>query len=692
MKLLLIGLIVVCLLAIWFLSKQLPSSWRISSKITKTSSLEQKYKLIFYFSDLENNQDTWGCFLDQGKYYLVHASDLSIVPVEQVYPGFKGRPLGIVYYHKEFIVFSSDGYVYNPYSGSHLWRRDYFYLPNENFLSVDATLAGVGQRGVFNAGKNGDILFTFYYSTFSISEQVCVQPFNNLPTMKCPNVQNSFPHPPFALRSLARIGGILTAVSSDGFLYTLSPTGWQKSVNWTTIFGAVNFPTTPLRTEKGMSLLGADFDSGVPIFLLRDSGKIVLVDRIGRKHPLSPPGNILDVTKISDNDYFCLLDDNSLWSPVTNKRKRVTDFETLRPMQENCVSISHLRKWQPDLSSSNSTRKDYLVFFYPSGKWFEIHYDVENDKIEELGESDTTSTLWTSFEHLQGVSTVGAKLSAFGWSAFLTNGNVVSFHFPSKEWKKMLYCTPDNDELPDICVGKGAWDVPSTTISSKQTLGNYTVYNDRGIQLDLMNPDTILKKVSLTTATQKAEREQWEFLVYDGNESNAYYFHQLLEKQTFPLIEMSVFVRNGFQAIYLNRFCLQTPQGQYLYWDFTNPNAQFLGVKDICLPDLSQDFTGTNLTATGVIEAQKGLGSIWSFENGMVKNINAAVGGFLLPNLTLGNATGFQLGNNTLLSSLGCLNSDSSGKLSLMSTGCSNWAVTQLNCPSSTGYIQEYCT
>ncbi len=698
-KWILVGILIV--LTIWFLRKGLQSAisseLKLLSSVNKSPSIENQYQLLFFFADLENNQETWGCFQDQGRYFLVRSADLSIHSIDEIAPGFRGRPLGIVYYQNNFIIFSSDGYVYNPYSGSHPWRRDYFYLPYQDPISIDGTLAQNG-KGIFNAGKNGDILFTFYYSGYSISEQICVQPFNNLPEMKCPNVQTSYPLPPVQVRSYSRIGGVLTAVGVNGFLYILEGNSWNQSIQWTTIFGQLAFPVHQKSNSRGLTLLGADFDDGVPIFVIQDSGKVLLIDRAGRKKSLQVPADqIVDFTRSGPNDpdTFLLLKGNVLFNPFTNKTRKVSEFETLfsSPINEACSSISRIRKWQPDLLASSSTRKDFLIFFYPSGKWFEIHYDSVNDKIEELGESYVTSGLWTNFEHLQNQSLSGAKLSAYGWSAFLTSGQVISFHTTPVVWSTLLYCLPDSDDnLPDTCVGKSDTSVPELTraneIFSTKTIGNYKVYEDLGIDVSTLIADLIVRKVSFARATQIATQNNWEFFVYDANECNGHYFHSLLKKQTFPLIEMSVFARSDMEANFLNRFCLQNSDGKYLYWDFTNPNSQFLGTKDTCLPNLTQDYTGSNLTATGVAEAQKGMGAIWSFDSGAIKNINAAVGGFLQTDLTLGGRSDFRIVNSLLQSQNGCLDKD----LKLLSTGCANWTLEKLNCPSSTGYILNYCS
>jgi hypothetical protein len=686
-----------------------------SISTTRTTPLEYTYKLLFYSPNIHNNQSSYGLFQSHNQYYIVQAGTNYLSNVKDIYPAFKGKPIGFVVVSgnqnnlsASFIIFSSDGKVYNPYTISHLWRQDFIYLPLEDPISVDGRPISDGvTNGTFTNGnlfQGGGVLFRFYYQGYYIEESGCS--VNGSTSLKsCTSSKVSLVYPQgIHVSSFYQYGGDTYAVSTDGWIYTLSfESGvWKQSLKWLNLFNGLNLNNIPppaKQDKSGLYLMGADYDGGVPIFLLMENNVRWIVDKHARKYDflksfgtqnILPSGNPLDFTKIGSGeyDYVVLYTDKNLYGPtLKGSIKPVSSFELSYPsiQGDQIISITSVAKWGS---------KYYLVFLYKSGKWFEIQYDIVTDIIGDLGETDQTNGLWTQWQHVKSTlsslsSTQTYKISSQGWSVFVfdpavqSNCMVYSINNQPQNWINMLYCTFDSTGTTfstDTCVGLGKWNTyPNTqTPPSGRVVYPSTTSSSTG---------TLIPKVSL----EDCLKNDSGMIVYDEAEANCYLHNQITKGVSDPT--KTLYVNKDIDALYRNHFCVKhVPTGKYLYWDFTDPNNQHLGLSDFCI---YQGVTNLNsATKDDITKLQQSMGAMWEFD-GCLQNLNGAVGGALQSDNTLKkkcNGNDLTFVDGALKTTSGtCFHASPFGYTS----DCSNeWSIEEIPCPKfdlSGGGILNYC-
>lgn len=764
-------------LGIWIVITKFKNKLRHVQLSAPTSNPVQqadnyKFKLLHYSSNIAVPGNSFGLFQKGRNFWLVDSANVSqtgIVNLRDIYPAFKGRPKGMIvipgtqYNNNAFIIFSSDGKVYNPFTISHSWRKDFLYLPNDDPISIDGRPLPIGiVNGLFSGNGNkglsaeeGAILFRFYYPGYYIEESGCVNSGTDSnehpncidgtcnPIKSCNQRKVEIPHSPFAVTSYYQYAGTLYSISSDGKIYSLqSDNSWKVDSNWTTTFAGLSIPeSTPLNNSDTtkMYLMGADYDDGVPVFMIYENGIRYIVDRSARKYDFSktfrdenilPVGNPLDFTKAGPGefDYLVLYSDGKVYGPslpATNGHSRkVKDFESVYPALNcsspncNCISITSVNKWQNNTDNpGKSTFKYYLVFLYDNGQWFEAQYDISSDTILGLGQSDQISGKWNQWPHVQNAlsklnSNQTYKISSFGWSIFVfdttynfSNDMVYSINHPPESWIDMLLCnSKDDGNGKDIfksstCVGVGEWKdyIFSTGDYPPMMYNGFNVYEDYGLDTD-NNPGTVIRKISLDQCL--SNNSSANAIVYDQAESDCHVYNTLLLLNTVRDSSKSTFIAPEYDATFQNRFCIKhKPSNKYLYWDFVNPDGQFLGLMDSCSYQGDPNI-GTNPSpATGDVEAlQRSLGAIWALDgpSNSLRNLNGAAGGFLIANTQQMALTGdgaFTYINNNFTDNKGnCFYSD--GVNFSEGTKCNgDWLIESVPCPSiaSTGYISEFC-
>lgn len=752
---LLLGLIIVVLfLLLRRASRQLRKVGLYSNSPNPVQpSANTQMKMVQYAPLVQDTNDGIAIFSKGKEFYCVQrSSPSSYLSLREIYPSFKGIPIGLVLVpgtqmgSSGLIVFSSDGKVYNPWTTSHPWRRDFLYLPTQNPISVDGRpVSTPGNHGLFNGGApEAGILFRFYYSGYYVEEQECVNlPASGDPVVPgttstpqgCSNTQVPFSIPSVKVASFYHIGDTLYAVArDDGWIYQLNNGVWSQSIPWianansqTGLFPVLSFPDpVPSTTKNSPVLLGADYDGTVPIFLLNENGTTFLVDRHARKYDLRkafrnqgvwPAGNILDFTKCGpgEYDYLLLVTDGNLYGPtLPGNLKAVSDFTSNYSAGNNPVSITSSVKWIPR-SQTSGYYNYFLVFLYATGEWFEIAYDIQSNTIGSVGQNDQTVGKWTSWPHVKNaLSQLPCpscfKVSSYGWSVFTVNPNnpgsnsdnmVYSINNPPEPWYSLLFCTPNSDQTDiaaSACVGLGSWKdndqgVTGANGGALSLPGGWVSYSDLGTDT-VNNPGVVQYKIPLEQCLSQAGN--YPAVVYDSVESDCHYYSSLIQGDAFKDPSKATFVRNNYDPYYRNRFCIQhVSSGKYLYWDFTDPDNQKLGMDDQCLyqvPDLSLASTGDIFNLT------KSMGSFWSSTgNGCLQNMNGTlVGDFLNPDRTLGLVcnSNFFFQNGTFTDGKGnCLSWDGTN-FNYGPNGCSDlWTITDIPCPafSSTGYIYEYC-
>lgn len=685
-----------------------------------------KFKLLHYALSIDTAQDAYGIFQKKNEFYIVKANTSSVYNIKDIYPAFKGRPVGFVVFPQangqdgtnSFIIFSSDGKVYNPFTISHPWRRDFFYLPAENPISIDGRgISGNITNGLFNE----NLLFRFYYTNYYIEEVGCALTGKN---KSCTQNKVPFVHPPTSVNSYYQYDNILNCISSDGYIWTFTNNEWTQSLSWLRIFGNIILPeSTPITSKDKLYLMGADYDNGVPVFLIYENGTRYLVDRSARKYDFTkacksmgilPSENPIDFTKAGPGefDYITLFSDRNIYGPTLQGfSKPVSDFEKVYPSitkDDVLVSISSVNKWQ--FTDQNSgTFKYYLVLLYNSGKWFEIRYDIATDKILDLGQTDQTSGLWTQWPHVKkALSSLSPnqtyKVSSYGWSVFVfdqTNSNnnmVYSINNPPESWMQMLYCTPTDDGKgfqTSSCVGLGSWKDytwEGTGADSPVSYAGRITYQDYGTDV-VSNPGTVTKKISLSDCI--SQNKGSPAIVYDENESDCHVYDSLFIKDSFKDPSKATFIDPAYDAAYQNRFCVKhVPSGKYLYWDFTDPNNQKLAMNDTCI---YQNLVNLQDATTGdITNLQKSMGALWSTQGSQcLLNMNGAMGGFLQQDKSLNVKCngGFTYTNGTFTNGSSCLHSD--GNAISYGSGCTDneWLITSIPCPpfTSTGYVLSFC-
>lgn len=716
-----------------------------------------KVKLLQYTPYVNDSTDGFAIFQKDNNFFLVRKSEpTSFVDLRDVYPSFKGKPIGIVlvdgdqYIGKDgkayaFIVFSSDGKVYNPWSVSHPWRKDFMYLPNENPISIDGRpVSSQGTHGLFN---NGDpaagILFRFYYPGYYIEEQECIpgaspDPGNTNAPQSCHNTKTSFPLPSAQATSFYHIGDSLFAVSRDGWIYQLLNGTWSHYIAWSAnnngggsavgLFPPLSFPSPqPLNPNQktNPTLMGADFDHGVPIFLIYENGTYYMVDRDARKYNFRaafknqgvfPAGNIIDITKCGPGEYDLILlaTDGNLYGPtLAGQMRAVSDFTSNYPPRQGAVvsSITSSYKWVPTSHASGYYNYN-LIFLYSDGRWFEIGYDIANNVIGGLGQTDQVSGLWNSWPHVKSaLATLPCstcfKVSSFGWSIFISdpgnpkNNMVYSINNPPESWVKMLYCSPNDDESgfsTSTCAGLGSWkdNTDGATGANAEGAINYQgwlAYQDYGTLTDT-NPGVVTRKIPMAQCL--SANPTAAAIVYDQNESDCFVYPSLTQGDSYKDPTKVTFIHPDYDPFYLNRFCVKhTPTGKYMYWDFTDPDNQKLAMNDVCLytniPNLQNASTGDLINLT------KSMGAFWMSTGGnCLFNLNGAMtGSYLNTNMTLGMSCvgGMAFTGGTFTDGSSCLNWDGTSFSYGPCGGNSQFAIEDIPCPpfTSTGYIFDYC-
>ncbi len=746
-----------------------------------------QYKLLHLSYDITASGKTFGLFQTGNDFWLVDSSDIqNPKDLREIYPSFTGRPKGMVvipgkqFNNSSFIIFSSDGKVYNPFSISHNWRNDFLYLPNEDPISIDGRPLDTGiVNGLFSGNgagatsvAEGAILFRFYYQGYYIEENGCVlsgtdstdHPQCNgsscAPIKSCTSskIQIS-PHPPANINSFFKYAGKLYGISSDGSIYVSeSGSSWSRDSHWTTTFSGLSLSkgstlkgsTLKGSTLKGSTLkgstntdklylMGADYDDRVPIFLIYENGVRYIVDRHARKYDffhflqdqsVLTVGNPIDITKAGpgEYDYVVLYSDLNIYGPTLpgpSHSRPISDFESYYPgTNGKPVSITSVNKWQNNTNDPTKyTFNYYLVFLYDDGKWFEIQYDISKNVIGALGQSDQTSGLWTSWSHIVSAmskyksDTQTFKMSSHGWSIFIfdktynfSNDMVYSINNPPESWIDMLFCNSEDDGKggdrfkSSTCVGVGEWKdyIFSTggtgsNGSNGEKYKGFYVYEDYGVDID-SNPGTVSRKVSLDTCLSASAKAN--VVVYDQAESDCHAYDSLTISQTTRDPTKSIFVNPSFDAVFENRFCVKhIPTNKYMYWDFVDPDNQFMGLNESCTyngPDVSvQD----NPSPTDVQNLQRALGAMWSFTStggvSGLRNLNGAVGGFLSPSasLVIDPGKGYTYRNNNLISGDGKCFTYNGNKFDESSVCGGEWAIETVPCTSSsTGYILNFCT
>lgn len=734
-----------------------------------------KYKLLHYAFDITASGKTFGLFQTGNDFWLVDSSDISHPKnLRDIYPAFKGRPKGMVvipgsqFNNSSFIIFSTDGKVYNPFSTSHPWRNDFLYLPNDDPISIDGRPLDNGiSNGLFSGnGPNaasaaeGAILFRFYYPGYYIEETGCVQSGTDAADHpqctagSCPPIKSCTskkvpinPLPSANINSFSQYNGTLYGVSSDGGIYTTSGgSPWVRESNWTTTFAGLSFtgPQTLAATKKAklkdsgnnirLYLMGADYDDGIPIFLIYENGTRYIVDRHARKYDffhflkdqsIIGEGNPLDITKAGpgEYDYIVLYSDFNIYGPSLpgpNHSRPVSDFEAYYPGVSKPISISSVNKWQNNTQNPGTyTFKYYLVFLYESGQWFEIQYDIASNTIGALGQTDQTSGSWKNWPHIASVlnklnpSTQTFKLASLGWSIFVfdttynfANDMVYSINNPPESWIDMLLCTSTDDGnggdkfKSSTCVGVGEWKdyiFSATGGGPPPVMQGFNVYEDYGLDTDA-NPGTVTRKVSLQTCL--ANNQGANVVVYDQAESDCHVYTTLTMDNTTRDPTKSAFVSPAYDPTFQNRFCVKhKPSNKYLYWDFVDPDNQFLGLMDNCSyngPDVSAQASPAQ---SDVQNLQRALGAMWSLTatGGVtgLRNLNGAAGGFLTTSAQMSQTPDphFNYINNNFTDGSGnCFHSDGTN-FSEGTTCGGEWAIEGIPCaPNATGYMLTFCT
>lgn len=723
------------------------------------------YRLCHYSPDISGSGKIFGLFQTGRDYWIVDSSDIKNPKnILDIYPAFKGRPIGMVVLPSRvspegfaraesspfsFIIFSSDGKVYNPFSVSHSWRNDFLYLPNEDPISIDGRPLEAGiTNGLFSGGNDGKILFRFYYSGYYIEETGCK--LSGTDTVehpscdgKCPQIKfcenkkvTITPHPPVNINSFYQYAGKLYGISSDGYVYVKGATQWDKDSHWITTFNGLSLATpqklsASLQDKTKLFLMGADYDDGIPVFLIFENGTRYIIDKHARKYDffhflkdknISPQGNPLDFTKAGSGeyDYIVLYSDKNIYgSSLKSLSKPVSDFEKFYPSLSagsQLISITSVSKWNDPSGGLSTTQMYYLVFLYDSGQWFEIQYDILGDKIGALGQTDQISGKWNEWSHIRDVlktidkSTQSFKISSFGWSIFVfdtqykfENDLVYSINNKPESWIDMLYCMSIEDENGDYkfktssCVGVGEWkDYEGAKTLSESKDGNkqykgFNVYEDYGMGNGA--GDIVQRKISL----DKCLENKGSVIVYDQAESDCHIYNStsLTLNQTIRDPSKSIFILPEYNAKFQNRFCIKhRPSNKYLYWDFIDPDKQFLGLRDACTytgPDLSNV---DNPSETDVHNLQKSLGSLWSSDpSGGLRNLNGAVGGYLNIDFTISQQPdlNFNYSQNNFNDGKGgtCFHSDGDSKFAYTPQCSGEWEISVPPC--STGDSGGYC-
>lgn len=772
-------ILVVIAIVIFFALNTLRKKLKVVQLVAPTSTpVEQpshyQYKLLHLSYDISASGKTFGIFQKGNDFWLVDSNNVQNPKnLRDIYPSFSGRPKGMVvipgsqFGNNSFIVFSSDGKVYNPFSISHNWRNDFLYLPNEDPISIDGRPLDTGiANGLFSGNgagatlvAEGAILFRFYYPGYYIEESGCVvsgtdaqdHPQCNgsscAPIKSCTHVKIPItPHPPANINSFFKYAGKLYGISSDGSVYVLVPgSSWTRDSHWTTTFAGLTLNSSSvsakgvvkgtLQDKTKLYLMGADYDNGVPIFLIYENGVRYIVDRHARKYDffhflqdqsVLAVGNPIDITKAGpgEYDYVVLYSDLNIYGPTLpgpSHSRPISDFESFYPgTNGKPISITSVNKWQNStVNPSKYTFNYYLVFLYDDGKWFEIQYDISKNIIGALGQSDQTSGSWKSWSHIVSAlsnyksETQTFKISSYGWSVFIfdktykfANDLVYSINNSPESWIDMLFCNSEDDGKggdkfkTSTCVGVGEWkdyvySTGDTGSTGDTKYKGFYVYEDYGIDVDA-NPGIVTRKVSLDTCLNTTSN----VVLYDQAESDCHTYDSLTISQTTRDPTKSIFVNPSFDAVFENRFCVKhIPTNKYMYWDFVDPDKQFMGLTDKCTYDGPDVSTQDNPSPTDVQNLQRALGSMWSFTatGGVsgLRNLNGAVGGFLLPNATLSidPGKGFTYKNGSLISGDGsCFTTNGNGFSA--NSACQNeWAIESIPCTSSsTGYILNFCT
>lgn len=771
MIIVIIIILIIIALGIWAIIGKLKKELKhVQLSASSSNPVKQadnyKFKLLHYSFNVTVPGSPFGLFQKGKDFWIVDSSNISptgIINLRDIYPAFKGKPKGMVvipgtqYNQNAFIIFSSDGKVYNPFSISHLWRKDFLYLPNEDPISIDARPLPSGiVKGLFNSSKNTlnaeeSILFRFYYSGYYIEESGCVNSMtdskdhpactNCNPIMSCTQQRKEIPHPPFAVNSYYQYAEVLYSISSDGNIYSLKDKTWVIDSHWTTTFNGLILPdSVPFNKDDTtkMYLMGADYDDGVPVFMIFENGVRYIVDRSARKYDFSktflaqnilPSGNPLDFTKAGPGefDYLVLYSNGYVYGPTlpasNGYSRKVSDFESVYPDLNcsncNCISITSVNKWQNSTDNpGNYTFKYYLVFLYDNGQWFEVQYDIASNTILGLGQTDKTSGKWNQWPHVKdALSTLNSnqtyKISSYGWSVFVfdstynfSNDMVYSINRPPESWIDMLLCTSkDNGDGNDkfkssTCVGVGEWKdyIFSTGDSELLVYKGFNIYEDYGFDTD-KNPGTVTRKISMDQCL--TNNSTANAIVYDQNESDCHVYNTLLLSNTVKDPSKSIFISPTYDATFQNRFCIKhKPTNKYLYWDFVNPDAQFLGTMESCSYQGDPNIVNNPSPATGDVQAlQRSLGAIWSLDGptNSLRNLNGAVGGFLIANTqTMANTgdSAFAYINNNFTDNKGnCFSLSDNGKFTEGPNCNGEWLIESVPCPSisSTGYISQYC-
>ena len=724
-----------------------PKNKIVPTKTPVEKPENHKYKLLHYAFDISGAGKSFGLFQTGKDFWIVDSSNVkNIKNLKDVYPAFSGKPIGMVvipgnqFETNSFLIFSSDGKIYNPFSISHSWRSDFFYLPLEDPISIDGRPLEDGiSNGLFSGNKNidtlkaseGAILFRFYYSGYYIEETGCVHSQTDSidhPSCTegtCPQIKSCHnskvpisPYPLSNINSFYQYANKLYGISSDGFIYVKQESQWVKDSYWTTIFNGLEFPDNtvipPRNDNTKLYLMGADYDDGVPIFLIYENGTRYIVDKHARKYDFfhfvkNIQGNPLDLTKagVGEFDYIVLYTDGNIYGQtIVNNSKPVSDFEQFYPRNGKLISITSVSKYQDY----------YLVFLYDTGEWFEIQYDIKTNKIGKLGQTDKTSGKWNEWSHvkdalskLTGNQTF--KISSFGWSIFvfdqdnLQNNIVYSINNPPESWIDMLYCSGTENSDGEYtfktktCVGLGDWkDFQFVKSSEKKlerpTYNGFNVYEDYGIDTSI-NPGILIPKISL----DKCLSGDGSIFMYDQNESDCYIYKNLTSNQTFKNSSTSIFVRPESDAMFENKFCIKhKPTNKYLYWDFTDPDKQFLSTRDTCGYSGPEITPQTQPTEADLQNLQKVAGSFWSLDTstGGLVNLNGAVGGYLdiTGNMSQIPDSNFRYinGNFTYGPNSTCFHTKDGSSFSYTPECSGEWLIENIPCTTSTaGYLSNFC-
>jgi len=697
-------LILAIIVAVILIVLILRSRKRIGYSVTQTPlqpQLHNEYRLLFFSPHIENPLISYGLFQFRDRYFIVDSTTREITSLKDVYPSFNGRPIGFVVAKEGFIVFSDDGKVYNPFTISHPWRRDYFYLPAETFYSVDGRLiASDVVHGLFNGGKT-NLLFRFYYRGYLIDEGGCRPSgtYKSCPQTNIPATTAALP-----IRSMYQYNNSLYGLASDGWIYKYNGTQkWTQNRSWIDLFGSLKFPEAEVLSRvKGMPrlyLMGADFDEGVPIFLIYENGIRYIVDRYSRKYDffksfknenIFGSGNPLDLTKAGpgEYDFIVLYTDRKLYGPTIQTPTssiEVSLFEDKYPSVKGktLVSITSINKWMP--TDDTSAFKYFLVFLYSDGQWFEVRYEIKGNRILELGQTDQTSNKWTEWKYLPRIGT-DDRVFFSGPSVFIAGVKNLFYSpdRPPESWMEMLYCT--STEKGDTDVYKTSSCVGKAMIVEEPIVPERIIYSRLAPTL----PGKVIHKIGMNECLKNSA----PIIAYDRSEADCHLYDELQIVDTIADPTKSVYVNIQNDVAFQNRFCVKhNPTQKYLYWDFTDPNAQHIGLNDYCLYQAATDIN--NLTDDDIINLQKSMGAMWSSTgNGYLENMNGAMGGQLTSGggLALIGDPAFTFLDGTLTDTKGtCF----SGKSLTSSKECvkDEWSLTSIPCPPfvKDGYIFQYC-